>query len=380
MIYFDNAASSFPKPESVLRGVGDWLKLNGANPGRSAHGLSLEAAEKIFETRCAVASFLGVSSPEKVVFVPSATYGLNMLILGLLKRGNHVITTDIEHNSVLRPLNYMKKYYNVKVDVAKVDFYDDNATVNNILSLLKKNTRFVVCSQCSNVCGKVLPIKLISESLPDDVKLVVDGAQAAGVVMTDISEQGIDYYCAPSHKGFMGIQGSGIVIVNNNELPKRIISGGTGGDSFNMFQPSYLPDAFESGTLPTPSILSIKYGIEYIESINIASIYEHKKKLVLYLYNLLKDLDYIRLYLDSEKAQCVGVLSFNVLDYPSEGIASYLSTKNICVRGGYHCAPLIHKRFGTTDAGSVRVSFNYFNSFDEIDVLIKEINNYKKMK
>lgn len=377
MIYFDNAASSYPKPQSVVREVRRWISVNGANPGRSGHKPAIDAATVVFDTRCEIADMFGVSAPENVAFVPNATYGLNMLLQGLLFEGDHAVTTEFEHNSVLRPLHFMSMIRDVRYDIASVDMYDDERTVENILSKIRSNTRLVVCTQCSNVCGKVMPIKRISERLPESVLLVVDGSQGAGIISTNMSEDGIDYYCAPSHKGLLGLQGSGFIAVNG-KIPVPIITGGTGSDSSSLVQPSHMPDAFESGTLSTPSILSMKLGMEYIKQKGIEKIYSHKKRLTEYLYTRLSEMERISLYADPKYCELIGVLSFNVLEKSSDEVAFFLSSHGICVRSGLHCAPLIHKKFGTTSSGAVRVSFNSFNTIDEIDQFIKTMNKYLK--
>ena len=175
MIYIDNAASSFPKPQSVIKGVCRYISSNGANPGRSGHKLSIAASNIVFDTRCSIAKMFGVLEPENVAFIPNATYGINMLLMGIVKKGDHVVTTELEHNSVLRPLERLKQMNEIEYDIASVDLYDDSVTVNNIISLLRSNTSVVVCTQCSNVCGKVMPVREISKSLPDNVCLLVDG-------------------------------------------------------------------------------------------------------------------------------------------------------------------------------------------------------------
>ena len=227
MIYFDNAASSFPKPTNVVYNVNKWIRQNGANPGRSGHKPSLDAAQQVFDTRVAIARMFGVNDCENIAFVPNATYGLNILLQGLLEQDDHVVTTVFEHNSVLRPLFYMQKIKNVSIDVCDVDLYDDDTTVDNIIKKIKSNTKLVVCTQCSNVCGKEMPIEAIAKRLPKNIKLVVDGSQGAGIIPINLEKSGVDYYCAPSHKGLLGIQGSGFIAINSY-LPKPIFSGGTG--------------------------------------------------------------------------------------------------------------------------------------------------------
>ena len=377
MIYFDNAASSFPKPYSVNRAVFDWLNKNGANPGRSGHKMSMEASRLIFETRYLICDMFGASEVENVAFVPNATYGLNFLIQGILKKGDHVVTTDLEHNSVLRPLNKLLPF-GVSYSVATTNLYNDEVTVKNIISSIKANTKVVICTHCANVCGKILPIKKISESLPKDVLLIVDGSQSAGIIPTNIQKLGIDYYCAPSHKGLLSPQGCGFVIVNN-KLPNAVFSGGTGSDSFNLNQPDYMPDIFEMGTLPTPVIAGMFEGLKYINLIGIKNIFEKKRELTKKLYNSICELKNVETYLNVNSTNAVSLVPFNIKGCDSETVAKYLSSNGIFVRSGFHCAPLYHKKMCTEKKGMVRISLGYFNTQKQINQLIKVLNNYKKL-
>lgn len=377
MIYFDNAASSFPKPYVVNRAVFDWLNKNGANPGRSGHKMSLEASKLVFETRSLICNMFGANEIENVAFVPNATYGLNLLIHGVLKKGDHAVTTDLEHNSVLRPLNMLSSY-GISYSVATTDLYDDEMTVKNIASSIKPNTKAVICTHCSNVCGKILPIKKISECLPKGVLLIIDGSQSAGIIPTNIQKLGIDYYCAPSHKGLLSPQGCGFVIVNN-KLPNSVFSGGTGSDSFNLRQPDYMPDIFEMGTLPTPVIAGMFEGLKYINSIGIENIFEKKLELTKKMYDSICGLKNVETYLNVNKTTAVSLIPFNIKNCNSEIVAQYLSANGIYVRSGYHCAPLYHKKMGTEKTGMVRISLGYFNTQKQIVQLIKLLNNYKKL-
>lgn len=378
MIYFDNAASTYPKPPAVGRAVGNWLKNNGANPGRSGHKPALDAGGVIFDTRVVISRMFGVSDPENIIFVPNATFGLNFLIQGLLSSGDHVVTTDLEHNSVLRPLKLLEKS-GVSFDAVNVDLYDDGKTVDNILGHIKKNTRLVICTHCSNVCGKVMPIREISRALPENIELLVDGAQGAGIIPTDIGADGIDYYCAPSHKGLLGPQGSGFIAVCNR-IPNPMIVGGTGSESFNLEQPDYLPDRLESGTLPTPVIRGMLEGLKFAESVGVDKIFQHKLYLVRYAVNALKSLDGVITYVDPDKSLFVGTTCFNVKGSHSDDVAAFLAEHDVCVRSGIHCAPLFHKKMGTEKTGMVRISFGCYNTVSEIDAFIKILKKYLKNK
>lgn len=376
MIYFDNAASTYPKPGSVSKSVDNWLKNNGANPGRSGHKPAMAAGGVVFDTRVLICKLIGMNDPENIVFVPNATYGLNFLIQGILKSGDHAVTTDLEHNSVLRPLKLLEKK-GVNFDAVCVDLYDDNKTVENILKSIKKNTKLVICTQCSNVCGKVMPIRKISAALPDGVKLLVDGAQGAGLIPTDMKADGVDYYCAPSHKGLMGPQGSGFIAINN-DLFEPLIVGGTGSESFDLDQPDYLPDMLESGTLATPAIVGMYEGIKFVLGLGVENIFQHKVSLVKYAVNALNGLDGVITYVDPELSCFASTTCFNVSNQDSDQVGEYLAENDICVRSGIHCAPLFHKKMGTEKTGMVRISFGCYNTEYEIDQFIKILKKYLK--
>ncbi len=374
-IYFDNGASSHPKPRNVYENTFKYILSNGANAGRSGHALAMAAAEKVYEARRRIAAFFGVKSPENVVFAMNATHGINTVIQGLLSKGMHVITTDLEHNSVLRPLYAMQKR-GVLLDVADVDLYDDDITVQRIARLIRPDTKALVITQCSNVCGKMLPIKKIAALKRPEMRLIVDGSQGAGSIPTNVETDQIDYYCAPSHKGMLGLQGSGFILCRHNEL-EPLIFGGTGGESARRVQPDYLPERLEAGTLPIPAICSMIEGINFLEKVGLQNLFAHKKHLVKTLYRGLKRNPMIEICADYERMESPGVLSFNVRDKNSEEVGAYLAQRGIAVRSGLHCAPLFHKKMKTEDRGMVRVSFGYSNTVSEISQLLSVLNFLK---
>lgn len=374
MIYFDNGASSHPKPQCVIKAVGGWLQKNGANPGRSGHRLSMDAAELVYNTRVALGKLFGVTKPENVVLVPNATYALNTVLLGLFEKGDHIITTDLEHNSVLRPLWHLQSK-GVEVTVVPVDFEDDEKTIEKIMRSVKSRTKAIVCTQCSNICGRVLPVERIAERKPTSVLLIVDGAQGAGTLPIDVIRAGIDYYCAPSHKGLLGPQGGGVIIVNNR-VPRPLVYGGTGTESMNPEQPTELPEHLESGTLPTPICAGILAAAQYIDSIGQENLYRHKRALTDYAYQTLRTVPKIELYMQPYSVHCLGVIPFNMAGYHSGDVISFLDSKEIYARGGVHCAPLFHRRMGTEQRGMVRISFGFMNTEKEVDLLVK---NLKKL-
>ena len=374
MIYFDNGASSHPKPENVYEKTYRFVRGNGANCGRSSHALAIEAAEKIFQTRKALADFFHVDGAENVVFSLNATYALNTVLHGLIQPGDHVITTDLEHNSVLRPLYALQKN-GCTLDIIETDLENDAVTLERIAKRIQPNTKAIVVTQCSNVCGKMLPIDQIAALKRDGIVLVVDGSQGAGSIPTDFKALGIDYYCAPSHKGMLGWQGAGFILCGQNQL-SPLAFGGTGGDSFLQTQPDYLPERLEAGTLPIPAIYSLYEGVRYLKARGINNIFRHKTQLTSQLYDELSQIPEIRLYTDITRVPSPGVLSFNVGERPSEEIGNFLGRHGVAVRSGLHCAPLFHQKVGTAQQGMVRVTFGYANTKTQVSDFVKILKKY----
>ncbi len=373
MIYFDNAATTYPKPRAVCDAVLRAMTDAGGNPGRSAHRLSMTAADIIYECRCELADFFGCSVPENVVFTYNATYALNIAIKGLVSRGSHVLISSFEHNSVLRPVAALAAR-NVTYNV----FDASGSTVqiiNNIKSLVKRNTTAIICTHVSNVCGLELPIAEIGEYCASrHINFIVDAAQSAGVRPIDMRAYNIDALCIPGHKSLYGIAGCGAVIFHEkykeNYMPfAPIIEGGSGVDSLNIEMPSLLPERFEAGTLCVPAIAALLAGTREVRRIGPAKIAEHELKLKTKLCELLGEMPEVELYLpdgEEEGRPGTGVVAFNVKGKPSSDIADALAKRGICVRSGFHCAPLAHKTLGTGQDGAVRVSFSMYNSENEV--------------
>ena len=329
----------------------------------------MNAAELIYNTRVALGKLFGVTKPESVILVPNATYALNTVLLGLFEKGDHIITTDLEHNSVLRPLWYLQSK-GVEVTVVPVDFDDDENTIKKMLRAVKSRTKAIVCTQCSNICGRVLPVERIASRKPTSVLLIVDGSQGAGCLPINVVQNGIDYYCAPSHKGLLGPQGGGVILVNNR-APRPLVYGGTGTESMNPEQSSELPEHLESGTLPTPICAGMLAAAEYIERVGQEKLYLHKRALTDYAYQQLCAVPKIELYMQPYARHCLGVIPFNMSGLHSGDVIEYLNNKEICARGGIHCAPLFHRRMGTEQRGMVRISFGFSNTENEVEQLVK---------
>lgn len=363
MIYIDNAATTFPKPKRVLDEMNFCLKKYCGNPGRSSHQLSLKAAEAVYSTREKVAAMFGRETAECVVFTYNATYALNLAIKSFLTPNCHVLTSDFEHNSVIRPLEKLKQSRGIEYS----SFSSDGNIDKNIRSSIRQNTAGIICSLASNVTADYVELSLLSKIAKEmNLFLIIDASQAAGHKEIDLCKTTCDVFCAPGHKALFGIQGCGFAIFKDNQRRESFIEGGSGSDSESLFMPQLLPEAYEAGTLSTPAIVSLGSGIDYINEIGIINIEEKLNVLTENAYSALSSIKGLRIY-DSGS----GILSFNYKDIPSSIVASMLDTEGICVRGGLHCAPSIHRKIGTLHQGAVRVSFSYLNHFSDIDCLYK---------
>ncbi len=379
MIYFDNAATSGVKPQGVIKAVENALKNYSANPGRSGHFTAQKTAEKVYETREKIADFFGGQAADNVIFTMNCTHSINIVIKGILHRGDHIIISNMEHNAVLRPL----KKWGVSYDVVKVDFADDGKTAEEFKSKIKTNTKMVLCTAASNVFGKMLPLKEIGKICKNrGVLFAVDAAQGAGVMPINMKEMNIDFLCIAPHKGLYSPTGIGILITDKF-IPNTLIEGGTGTNSLELTQPMILPERLESGTLNIPGIFGISAGIDFVKKTGLEKIYNHEMMLIENLYKSLKNIDGITLYTPPPKGgEYAPVLSFNYGDLHSEKVGNILAEKGIAVRAGLHCAPLAHKAFGTQDRGAVRVSVSAFNTVQEIEQfqkVLKTIKNFKNL-
>lgn len=362
MIYFDNAATTYYKPLQVKQEVNRAMNIYTANAGRGSHQLAQLSAEKIFAVREKMLKFFNCVN-HTCIFTSGCTGALNLAILGTVRAGGHVITTYLEHNSVLRPLQHLK-------DSGLIDYTVLNdVSISNFEKMIRSNTYMIITTLASNVTGQCLNIKEIN-NICKKYKLIhlVDTAQGAGHIFEDLSM--VDMIAFAGHKGLYGLSGVGGLIVNDNIKLQPIMFGGTGIMSESLIQPDIMPEGFESGTLANIPIISLGAGVDYVTS-NQKYIIAKEKQLNDYMRNMLCSLDFITPYFDKNS---VGVYSFNVLDYDSSFVSDYLSQKfGICTRAGLHCAPLVHKHFNTLDKGMVRVSLSCDNSIGEIDILKKAL-------
>lgn len=378
MIYLDNSATTYPKPEPVHRAIREALVKYGANPGRAGHRLAMQTAEAVFRARETAADFFGVSEPEQVIFTPGCTQAINLVLKGRLHAGDHVVLSCLEHNAVWRPVHGLMAK-GITCTIAKVFPGDHDRTLASFTACIKPNTRLIVCTQASNVWGIRLPVEDLAQTAHDHgAELMVDAAQSAGVVPIDLRQTPIDYLCCAGHKGLYGPMGTGLLIARGERL-EPLIEGGTGSASLSPVQPEDYPDRLESGTPNTPGILGLAAGLRFVREKGIDRIFQHEMGLISRLYRQLAQNPEIELYTDEPNpVYDVPVLSFNVKGVPSEQTAQRLNRAGIAVRAGLHCAPLAHQWRGTMPDGAVRVSVSAFTKPEEIQRLIFVLKDVKK--
>ena len=373
-VYLDNASTTFPKPKVVADSIYNYLVNVGGNANRSNYSNALESSRELLKARMNIAKFFNFDKPKNVIFTNNITTSLNILIKGILKSRDHVISSTMEHNSILRPLTEMKNSLNVTIDFVKASslgFLEPS----DIKKAIKPNTKLVILAHGSNVTGSIQQLKTIGEICKENnIFFIIDTAQTAGSVKVDMKDLNADAIAFTGHKSLLGPQGIGGFIINDklNEYCSPLFSGGTGSLSHSLTQPDFLPDKFESGTLNMPGIIGLSKAIEYINSIGVSSIEEHNKTLRKKLFEGLNNINNITTYGSiNNSTTCV---SFNYKDIDPAEIGFYLDENGIKTRCGLHCAPLAHKTIGSFPNGTVRLSLSYFNTLEEIDYTLSVIN------
>jgi cysteine desulfurase family protein len=366
IIYFDNAASSWPKPPEVVQAVAQTLSEFGANPGRSGHGLSLEAARIIFEARNAIALLFHADDSLRIVFTKNATEALNIIICGLLKQGDHVITSSMEHNSVMRPMRMMEDR-GVEVSVvgcSRTGRFDPA----DMVAVMRPETRAVILTHASNVTGTIQPVAEVGAIARNmGIIFCVDAAQTAGALPINIPEMNIDLLAFTGHKSLFGPQGTGGLYIGPGieEMISPIMTGGTGSSSELEIQPDFLPDKFESGTPNTPGISGLLAGVRYIQAQGLGTIRAKEEKLTGMLREGLSSIPLVHVYGDPKKT--IPVVSFTIDSMSPSDITQTLDEEyGIMARPGLHCAPSAHRTVGTFPQGTVRFSLGWFNTEEEV--------------
>lgn len=365
-VYLDNAATSYPKPESVYKAVMHALRDVGASPGRGGYRLSLEAGRILFQARESVARFFSISDSSRIIFTQNATGALNLALHGTLAPGDHVITTSMEHNSLLRPLYALR---NKGVELTIVPAGPDGVvSAEAVRRAVQANTRMIAVSHVSNVCGAIQPIADLAGICAEAGALfLVDAAQSAGYLPIDVERSSIDLLAVPGHKGLMGPGGTGLLYVAPRVQLATVIQGGTGSHSTAEEQPQVMPDGFEAGTHNLSGIAGLQAGIEFIYEVGLSALYRHEHALLIQAEQALRDISGVTIHGPADPAGRCSVLSFTVAGVDSAQLAAELDHGfDIAVRSGLHCAPLAHRTLGTFPAGTIRVSPGWFTTSEEI--------------
>lgn len=381
-MYLDNAATSFPKPEKVYEAVLYALREVGASPGRGGYRRSLEAGRILFQAREAVAGLFSISDSSRIIFTHNATGALNLALHGTLAAGDHVITTSMEHNSLMRPLYALR---NKGVELSIVPAAPDGvAAVEDIRRAVRGNTRMIAVSHVSNVCGAIQPIQQLAElSREVGALFLVDAAQSAGYLPIDCERFAIDLLAVPGHKGLLGPGGTGLLYVARHVPLKPVIQGGTGTHSTAEEQPLIMPDGFEAGTHNLPGIAGLHAGIEFIRERGLSAIHQHEHALLNQAEQALKAIPGVTVYGPSDPRERCSVLSFTASGVDPALLAAELDHGfDIAVRAGLHCAPLAHRTLGTLPGGTVRVSPGWSTTSEEIaffsDAVVQCISKIRK--
>ena len=380
MIYLDNAATGFPKPPEVSREVDTCIRTYCGNPGRGSHMLALRAAEKIYECREELASLFGSPHPECLCFTLNTTMAINTVIKGLVRRGDHVLISDMEHNAVLRPLERLAAEGILTYDVFPTHVRKPDVGACEILSeieaRIRPHTRLLIAAHASNVCSFALPLAEIGALCrKNGILFAVDAAQSAGHLPIDVTEMRIDALCFPSHKGLWGPQGCGGVLWAEDVFADTLVEGGSGYHSLDPFMPQEPPERYEAGTLPTPAIAGLLEGVRACRRYGIDRIHAHERALFSHLYQNLNMLPRVTVFAPHHAG---AVLLFSVEGTPADLLGQALNERGFCVRTGYHCAPLAHKTLGTPAGGAVRVSFSPYTTREELDCFCNALEKILK--
>lgn len=372
MIYFDNAATTIQKPKQVVEAVTKALCSMG-NAGRGAHNASMGASRMLFDTRKKLAELFGGNNPAQVVFTSNSTESLNMALKGLLNPWDHVITTQLEHNSVLRPL-YELEDKGVELTILNSDA-KGRICYEDFEKEIKKNTKMIVCTHGSNLTGNLTDIRRVGEiARSHGLLFVVDASQTAGVFPIRVEEMKIDVLCFTGHKGLLGPQGTGGMYVREGVIIRPLKTGGSGVQTYSRTHPSKMPTALEAGTLNAHGLAGLDAALDYLKDTGINVIRKKEQELVWYFYQKVLEIPGITVYGDFDSQERCPIVSLNVKEYDSSEVSDFLFTEyGISTRPGAHCAPLLHQAMGTEKQGAVRFSFSHYNTIEEIDIAVQAL-------
>ncbi len=374
MIYLDNAATTMRKPQKVIDAVVQAMSSMG-NAGRGVNDASLSASRIIYDTRERICRMVGGTNPRQVVFTCNSTESLNMALRGLLNPGDHVITTMLEHNSVLRPL------YDLESKGTKLTIIGcrERGTfdIEDMRKAITSETKMIVCTNGSNLTGNYVDLKPIGELAHENGLLfVVDASQTAGVFPIDVEEMKIDVLCFTGHKGMLGPQGTGGMYVREGVTVRSLKAGGTGVQTYSKTQPAQMPTALEAGTLNGHGIAGLHAALEYLEEYGIDNIRKREQELMWRFYEGVKDIENVTIYGDFTTKNRCAIVTLNIGDYDSSEVSDALLTEySISTRSGGHCAPLMHEALGTVEQGAVRFSFSHYNTDEEVDAAIQAVQD-----
>ena len=369
MIYLDNSATTYPKPQGVRQAVQRAFTDYGANPGRSGYGMCLRTTQAVYQVRQQAAEFFGAPGPECVLFQPSCTQALNVVLKGFLKPGDHVVITDLEHNAVTRPLHAVP---DLKLRVARSPLFDGEAALEAFEKELDQGADLAICTHVSNVFGFILPVEKIAELCRDrGVPLIIDASQSAGCLPLDFEKLGAAFVAMPGHKGLYGPQGTGLLLCGMD--PEPLLQGGTGSESRLQSMPAFLPDRLEAGTHNVAGLAGLLEGLRFVRRRGVENIAAQESMLIRQMGEGLKEVPGARVFLAQNPLEQSGVLSFQLENWDCEDLGDALGDRGFALRAGLHCAPLAHRTAGTLNTGTVRLSFSHWNTREEVDRLLEAV-------
>lgn len=365
MLYLDNAATTARKPVSVYTSLFANTVFHSGNAGRGGHRKSMEATRAIVDTQDQIAKLFNIDNPQNIVFTQNATYAINTAILGTVTNGGHIIVTEMEHNSVLRPAYLLGNY-----TIVKADKYGKVAA-SDVEKAILPDTCLIVCTHASNVCGTIEPVCEIGQIAKKyDIPFLVDAAQTGGCVTVDAKAMNADFIAFSGHKGLLGPLGTGGLYMKDPASLRPLVTGGTGSDSESIIQPDFMPDKFHSGTVNSPAIAALSKGVEYILKRGVENIEYHELKLAHRFRSELMNMKNVTIYGDGKG---IATVAFNINGMDSDEFFSYMGNR-AAVRTGYHCAPLAHRALGTYKTGAVRVSFGIYNQMRDVRKMVDIIH------